>query len=110
MSGVVGMPLLLKRKYIFMMAHRDKTLEARMLQSTTSFAAKVRAGDTIVFQAGFKAAQRLGFAVTRRTLYSCASAMLAAESVERLVPGTTSAQDALHGDVLALVNTALVPP
>ena len=98
-SGVDGMTMLLKRVYLVLMAKLIKTLEARLLKSTTSFAAKVRKGDTIVFQAGNDAhnvPEQLHFQLhSCPTLYSCASEMLEAVDLARLVPGAGNTDAAM---------------
>ena len=92
------MTQLLKRRYLKLMATGAKTLEARLLRSNTSFTAKVEAGHTVTFQAGNDpngAPERLVFEVLNCTRYGCASDMLAAVDMHKLVPDATSTEEAL---------------
>ena len=93
------MTLLLKRKFLVLMAKLIKTLEARLIRSPTSYVAKIGLGSNVFLQAGNDTngkPERLEFEVTHNPVrYSCASEMIAAVDLEKLVPGATS-EEALH--------------
>jgi hypothetical protein len=92
------MPLLLKRPLMVLKAEGEKNLEGRKLTSPTSYASQVCVGHTVTFQAGVdenNKAEQLNFLVKTLALYECASEMIAAVQLSRLVPGATK-QEALQ--------------
>ena len=90
------MTLLLKRKFLILMAQLIKKLEARLVTSPTSYVAKISLGDTVFLQAGCdknNKVERLEFKVTRHPVrYTCASEMIEAVDLETLVPGASRAE------------------